>query len=94
MTQGAGQTVMDLEAGAFYQPKTQGTRDAYDALLATIQTQFGDQPHDVLRGAADEVLAVLKNDYLTVGVRMLCCALNSCSMGNMVPRCMNLSVSA
>ncbi len=58
---------MDLEAGAFYQPKTQGTRDAYDALLANIQTQFGDQPHDVLRGAADEVLAVLKNDYLTVG---------------------------
>lgn len=65
--QGAGPSVMDLEAGAFYQPKTQGTRDAYDALLANIQTQFGDQPHDVLRGAADEVLAVLKNDYLTVG---------------------------
>ena len=57
---------MDLEAGGFYQPRTQQTRDAYEALLATIQGQFGDQPHDVLRGAADEVLAVLKNDRLTV----------------------------
>lgn len=62
---GPGQSVMDLESEGFYQPKTQATRDAYDALLANIQTQFGDQPHDVLRGAADEVLAVLKNDHLT-----------------------------
>ena len=30
------------------------------------QTLFGDQPHDVLRGAADEVLAVLKNENLKV----------------------------
>jgi pre-mRNA-splicing helicase BRR2 len=60
---------MDLESEGFYQPKTQATRDAYDALLANIQTQFGDQPHDVLRGAADEVLAVLKNDHLTVRSR-------------------------
>lgn len=58
--------MMDLEAGGFYQPRTAGTRDAYEALLSLIQTQFGDQPHDVLRGAADEVLAVLKNDRLTV----------------------------
>lgn len=72
LMQGTGQSVMDLESGAFYQPKTQATRDAYDALLANIQTQFGDQPHDVLRGAADEVLAVLKNDHLTVRSFGLC----------------------
>lgn len=63
---GAGPSVMDLEAGGFYQPRTAGTRDAYEALLSMIQAQFGDQPHDVLRGAADEVLAVLKNDRMTV----------------------------
>lgn len=57
---------MDLEAGGFYQPRTAATRDAYEAMLGMIQSQFGDQPHDVLRGAADEVLAVLKNDRLTV----------------------------
>jgi len=34
-----------------------------------MQGQFGDQPADVLRGAADEVLAALKNDRLTVGRR-------------------------
>ncbi len=35
------------------------------------QTLFGDQPHDVLRGAADEVLAVLKNENLKVRSTML-----------------------
>ncbi|KAL2643968.1 hypothetical protein R1flu_011555 [Riccia fluitans] len=45
-----------------YRPKTKETRAAYEALLSTIQLQFGDQPQDILRGAADEVLAVLKND--------------------------------
>lgn len=63
---GAGPSVMDLEAAGYYQPRTRQTRDAYEALLDTIQTLFGDQPHDVLRGAADEVLAVLKNDRLKV----------------------------
>jgi pre-mRNA-splicing helicase BRR2 len=57
---------MDLEAGRFYQPRTAATRDAYEAMLGMIQGQFGDQPHDILCGAADEVLAVLKNDHLTV----------------------------
>lgn len=34
-------------------------------MLNVIHAQFGDQPADVLRGAADEVLAVLKNDHMT-----------------------------
>lgn len=36
---------------------------------SALQGQFGDQPADVLRGAADEVLAALKNERLTVGCR-------------------------
>ena len=39
---------------------------AVDETRTPMQTLFGDQPHDVLRGAADEVLAVLKNENLKV----------------------------
>ena len=34
-------------------------------LLSMISTNLGDQPHDILRGAAEEVLACLKNDAMT-----------------------------
>lgn len=58
--------MLELEAAGFYTPRTKETREAYEALLGTIHTLFGDQPQDVLRGAADEVLAVLKNPSMTV----------------------------
>jgi pre-mRNA-splicing helicase BRR2 len=51
-----------LPAPGLYRPKTKETREAYELLLALIHQQFGDQPADVLRGAADEVLAVIKNE--------------------------------
>ncbi|KAH0568285.1 putative U5 small nuclear ribonucleoprotein 200 kDa helicase [Cotesia glomerata] len=47
-----------------YRPKTQETRQTYEVLLSFIQEAIGDQPRDILCGAADEVLAVLKNDRL------------------------------
>lgn len=47
-----------------YRPKTQETRQTYDILLSFLQEALGDQPRDILCGAADEVLAVLKNDKL------------------------------
>lgn len=50
--------------GIMYRPKTQETRQTYEVLLTFIQEALGDQPRDVLCGAADEVLAVLKNDKL------------------------------
>ena len=53
---------MTLDTGSGYRPRTQETRAAYEAILAFIREQFGDQPQDVLKGAADEVLAVLKDD--------------------------------
>ncbi|GFR50198.1 hypothetical protein Agub_g12366 [Astrephomene gubernaculifera] len=55
-----GMSVLDLEQGGLYRPRTKETREAYEALLAVIHSLFGEQPQDVLRGAADEVLAVLK----------------------------------
>ena len=55
----------DIGGGAIlYRPKTQETRQTYDVLLNFIQVAIGDQPRDVLCGAADEILAVLKNDRL------------------------------
>lgn len=50
--------------GIMYRPKTQETRQTYEVLLSFIQAALGDQPRDVLCGAADEVLAVLKNDRM------------------------------
>uniref|UniRef100_T1JH32 U5 small nuclear ribonucleoprotein 200 kDa helicase n=1 Tax=Strigamia maritima TaxID=126957 RepID=T1JH32_STRMM len=55
---------MDDTIGISYRPKTQETRQTYDILLSVIQEALGDQPRDVLCGAADEVLAVLKNERL------------------------------
>ena len=50
--------------GIVYRPKTQDTRQTYEVLLSFIQEALGDQPRDILCGAADEILAVLKNDKL------------------------------
>ena len=60
---GGGMSVLDIDTAGFYRPRTKETREAYEALLSVIREQFGDQPADVLRGAADEVLASLKNDH-------------------------------
>ncbi|CAN0080917.1 unnamed protein product, partial [Hapterophycus canaliculatus] len=48
-----------------YRPKTKQSRIAYEEVLSTMVASLGDQPQDVLRGAADEVLAWLKDDSLT-----------------------------
>lgn len=55
---------VDEMVGIVYRPKTQETRQTYEVLLSFIQEALGDQPHSILCGAADEILAVLKNDKL------------------------------
>ena len=52
-------------SGVFYRPKTQETRQTYEVLLSFIQEALGDQPRDILAGAADEVLVTLKNDKMS-----------------------------
>ena len=71
-------TVLEVEQQGAYRPKTKETRAAYEAMLSFIQGKFGDQPADVLRGAADEVLATLKNDHMRVRLRANICQ-TSCS---------------
>ncbi|XP_046850049.1 U5 small nuclear ribonucleoprotein 200 kDa helicase-like [Xenia sp. Carnegie-2017] len=51
-------------AGIFYHPKTRETKSTYEVLLSFIQAAIGDQPRDILAGAADEVLHTLKNDKI------------------------------
>ena len=57
-----------LEAGESlglkYQPKTRETRRTYELLLGFITEQLGSQPYDVVCGAGDEVLEVLKSETL------------------------------
>ena len=43
-----------------YRPKTRESKAAYEEILTMVQVSLGDQPHDILRGAADEILALLK----------------------------------
>ena len=52
--------VLDIYEG--YRPKTRETQAAYERLLTITQQLLGDQPADVLRDAANEVLAVLKDE--------------------------------
>ncbi|ERN11506.1 hypothetical protein AMTRI_Chr03g43880 [Amborella trichopoda] len=58
------ESVLSISEDGVYQPKTKDTRAAYEILLSLIQQQFGGQPQDILRGAADEVLSVLKNEKI------------------------------
>lgn len=53
---------VDEMVNILYKPKTKETREAYEILLSFIQAAIGDQPRDILCGAADEVIMVLKND--------------------------------
>lgn len=39
-----GLSVMDVDAARLYRPKSRETREAYEALLAVIHQQFGEQP--------------------------------------------------
>ncbi|KAK2558441.1 U5 small nuclear ribonucleoprotein 200 kDa helicase [Acropora cervicornis] len=51
-------------AGVRYRPKTRETKSTYEVLLSFIQAAIGDQPRDILCGAADEVLVALKDDKM------------------------------
>ncbi|KAK1555940.1 hypothetical protein Q3G72_033688 [Acer saccharum] len=56
------ESVLTSTEEGLYQPKTKETRAAYEAMLSVIQQQLGGQPLNIVSAAADEILAVLKND--------------------------------
>jgi pre-mRNA-splicing helicase BRR2 len=45
-----------------YKPKIKESRVAYDEILGMITLSLGDQPRDILVGAADEVIALLQSN--------------------------------
>ena len=49
----------DVDVG-IYRPKTRETTVVYEKLLSFLQKVLGDQPNNVLAGAADEALVRLK----------------------------------
>ncbi|CAE8688825.1 unnamed protein product, partial [Polarella glacialis] len=59
-----GETVLstDVTEMQIYRPRTQQTKSVYEMLLNRLQQPLGDQAPDVLRGAADEVLAAIKTE--------------------------------
>ncbi|CAL0310752.1 unnamed protein product [Lupinus luteus] len=56
------ESVLTVNDDGVYRPKTKETSAAYEALLGVIVKQLGGQPPSLLSAAADEILAVLKND--------------------------------
>lgn len=50
--------------GIKYQPQTNETRRAYESLLNFVRSRLGDQQQTVIMSAADEVLAVLKDEEI------------------------------
>jgi pre-mRNA-splicing helicase BRR2 len=47
-----------------YRPKTRESKVAYESILSVVKGNIGDQPQDILRGAADEILSMLKDDRM------------------------------
>ena len=59
-----GMSVLELDTAGLYRPRTKETRAAYEALLNAIHATFGDQPADVLRGAAERMQALVHGTRL------------------------------
>jgi pre-mRNA-splicing helicase BRR2 len=54
----------DEMEGIKYQPRTRETRQQYESLLHVVRQKLGDQPQSVIMSAADEVLAILKDEEI------------------------------
>ena len=54
--------LLDSSIASIYVPKTRETRSAYEDLLSQVSSLIGDQPFDILHGAAEEILLILKED--------------------------------
>lgn len=52
----------DLHDEKAYIPTTKISQRAYEGLLAFVMSKLGDQPREILRGAAGEIIATMKDD--------------------------------
>lgn len=51
---------VQIEEDLLYRPKSKETRAIYEQMLVIVQRHMGDNSLEVLKGALDEVLAILK----------------------------------
>jgi len=56
-----------------YRPKTKETQAVFQQLVSFIRTYIGDQPHEIIIGAADEVLATIKDREMTNSLKRVEC---------------------
>ena len=50
-----------------YRPRTTETQHTYELILSFITDYLNSQPQDILMGAADEILVILKDEGIKVG---------------------------
>lgn len=58
-------------SSTFYNPSTQEFRIIYEEILYIIHSELGDQPFDIIRGAVDEAISILKSDELKESQKLL-----------------------
>ncbi|XP_074274813.1 DExH-box ATP-dependent RNA helicase DExH12-like [Silene latifolia] len=58
------ESVLSVIDEAVYKPKTKETSAAFEAMLNIVQGALGGQEPGILQGAADEILATLKDDTI------------------------------
>ena len=63
---GGDSVLTDRAEGSFYRPKTQDTQRVYEMILTYITDIIGSQPRDVVSSAADDILAIMKNERIQV----------------------------
>jgi len=55
---------LEINEQLLYRPKTKETNIVYEELLTIINVYLPDQPHNMLKGALDDVLATLKTENM------------------------------
>ncbi len=60
---------LDINEQLTYKPKTKETQQVYEDLLTIVKNKLEDESHSTIKGALDEVLAVLKTDNKRDSVR-------------------------
>jgi pre-mRNA-splicing helicase BRR2 len=56
---------IEIEEDLLYRPKSKETRLLYEQMLYIVQKHMGDHSLEVMKGALDEVLAILKAEGMT-----------------------------
>lgn len=62
---------VQIDEDLIYRPKTKDTKVVYEQILSIVQRHMGDNSTGEIKGATDEVLAILKSDNLNDSQRKI-----------------------